>query len=463
MSLHPMKPAARACTAFLPFCVLLCAALTPLVVSPASAQEGEVIDEIVAVVSDQIVLKSEVDAIVANYLQQQRIPYSEALWMDALNELIGQEILKVAARRDTNITVQEEQVDQALNQRIEFMAAQVGGEEMLEELYGRSIVRIRADLRDELRDQLLADQLRQSKIQNVRITPTEAEEWFNQFPADSLPVIPHVVRLNHIVRFPELTEEAREEAREIITAIRDSIVTGGGSFEEMARQFSEDPGSASLGGRIEDTSLGDLVPEFGAVASRIPIEEVSQVFESPFGYHIVRVNDRRGEIVDFNHILIRIDDSEIDPSETIAFLTAVRDSALHLDVPFERLAKLHSQEESSAQLGGRVVDPRTGERDLIRENLGSPWLATLDTLEIGEISQPTPVQLENPRQAYHIVQLVLSQEEHNVSLETDYERIEEFALQEKRALWMQDYINTLREEIYVDLRGKARSVRIVEL
>ena len=163
MSLHPMKPAACACTAFLIVCILLCAALTPFAVSPAHAQEGDVIDEIVAVVSDQIVLKSEVDAIVANYLQQQRVPYSEALWMDALNELIGQEILKVAARRDTNITVQEEQVDQALNQRIELMASQVGGEEMLEELYGRSIVRIRADLRDELRDQLLADQLRQSQ------------------------------------------------------------------------------------------------------------------------------------------------------------------------------------------------------------------------------------------------------------------------------------------------------------
>ena len=177
----------------------------------------------------------------------------------------------------------------------------------------------------------------------------------------------------------------------------------------------------------------------------------------------MRVNDRRGEIVDFNHVLIRIDDSEIDPSETIAFLTAVRDSALHLDVPFERLAKLHSQEESSAQLGGRVVDPRTGERDLVRENLGPLWLATLDTLEIGEISRPTPVQVENPRQAYHIVQLVLSQEEHIVSLETDYDRIEQFALQEKRALWMQDYIDTLREEIYVDLRGKARSVERAEL
>ena len=453
-----MKPAACACTAFF----LVCAALTPAVVSPACAQEGEVIDEIVAVVSDQIVLKSEVDAVVANYLQQQPIPYSEALWMDALNELIGQEILKVAARRDTNITVQEEQVDQALNQRIEYMAAQVGGEELLEELYGRSIVRIRADLRDELRDQLLADQLRQSKIQNVRITPTEAEEWFEQFPADSLPIIPHVVRLNHIVRFPELTEEAREEAREIITAIRDSIVTSGGEFEEMAQQFSEDPGSADLGGRIENTNLGDLVPEFGAVASRIPIEEVSQVFESPFGYHIVRVNDRRGEIVDFNHILIRIDDREIDPAETIAFLTAARDSALHLGIPFERLAKQHSQEESSSQLGGRVVDQRTGERDLIRENLGPLWLATLDTLEIGEISQPTPVQLENPRQAYHIVQLVLSQEEHTVNLETDYERIEQFSLQEKRAEWMQDYIETLREEIYVDLRGKARSVQMAE-
>src|SRR5690606_1490261 len=119
----------------------------------------------------------------------------------------------------------------------------------------------------------------------------------------------------------------------------------------------------------------DLVPEFAAVASRIPVGEVSQVFETPFGFHIVRVNERRGEIVDFNHILITIDDSRIDPGPTIEFLTSIRDSILSHSVPFGVMAKRHSQETVSAQLGGRVIDPASGQRDLVVENLGPLWTA----------------------------------------------------------------------------------------
>ena len=434
-----------------------------LFATPAAAQEGQVVDEIVAVVSDRIILLSEVDAVVANALRQQpQLAWSEEIWMEALDQLVDQEVLAVAARRDTNITIQEEQVDLELDARIEQMAAQVGGTEQLEELYNRSMVRIKADLRDEFRNQLLANELQRTKLQNVRITPPEVRAWFEQFPTDSLPTIPSIVRVNHIVRFPDLTEEAREETREIITAIRDSIEAGTSTFEDMAARFSEDPGSARDGGRIENASLGDLVPEFGAVASRSPIGEVSQVFESPFGYHVVRVNARRGEIVDFNHVLIRIDDSDIDPTETIDFLSAIRDSILHHDRPFELMAKQHSQEDHTAKLGGRVVDPQSGERDLILANLGALWRATLDTMAVGDISKPARLQVDNDRQGYHVVELVLRQEEHTVSLETDYERIKLFAEQEKRAQWMEKYIAELREEIYVDLRGRAKSMKIAQ-
>lgn len=438
------------------------AVLAALVTQDVKAQQGEVLDEIVAVVGDKIVLKSEVDATVANLMQQQpQIGNSDRIWSNALNQIISQQLLAVAARRDTNITVQEEQVDQSLDQRINQMVSQLGSEARLEELYGRSIVRIKADLRDDFRDQLLADQLRQSKIQNIRITPTEVEEWFAQFPADSLPIIPTVVRVNHVVRFPDVTAEVKAEAREIIATIRDSVVVGGASFEEMARQFSDDQASVPSGGRMNDMNLGDLVPEFAAVAARLPIGEVSQVFETQFGFHIMRVNERRGETVDFNHILIQVDASRVDPAPTIAFLSQVRDSIVTHGAPFELMAKRHSQDERSARLGGRVLDPQSGERDLILSNLGELWRATLDTMQVGEVSKPGRVQLQSEnRQAYHIVKLVRRQEEHRLSLETDYERIEEFALQEKRARWMQNWIDGLREEIYVDLRGKAERLDI---
>lgn len=443
------------------FAGCLAAVLCAHIATPSLAQQGDVIDEIVAVVGDEIVLQSEVDAMLSNLVRQQpEASYSDEMWMQALDQIINQHVLTVTAKRDTNITVSQEEVDQTLERRLNQMIQQVGGQARLEELYGRSLVRIRAELREDFRDQLLAEKLQQTKMQDIRITPTEVREWFAQFPTDSLPTIPEMVRVSHIVRYPELTAEAIGEAREIITAIRDSIVTGGASLEEMARQFSDDPGSAQAGGRIENTNLADLVPEFAAVASRSPVGEVSQVFETPFGFHILRVNERRGETVDFNHILIRIDDTRIDPSSTIEFLDAVRDSIIHQEIPFATMAKRHSQEERSAQLGGRVTDPESGERDLALENLGSLWQSTLDTMSVGEISRPAQVELEDDRQAYHIVELQRRVPEHQIDLATDYERIEQFALQEKRSRVLQRWINQLRENVYIDLRGRAERLAL---
>lgn len=451
MPLHRMKPMVG----------LLAAAIVILFSSPAAAQQAQVVDEIVAVVGDEIVLQSEVDAMLTNLIRQRpQTAYSDEMWLNALDQIINQHVMTVVAKRDTNITVTQEQVDQALDQRINQMIQQVGGQARLEELYGKSLVRIRAEIRDDFRDQLLAEQLQTGKMRDIRITPTEVREWFAQFPTDSLPTIPEVVRVSHIVRYPEVTEGAKTEAREIVAAIRDSIVESGASFEEMARQFSDDPGSAQAGGRIEDTNLGDLVPEFAAVASRIPVGEVSQVFETPFGYHILRVNERRGEIVDFNHILIRIDDTSIDPAPTMEFLSAVRDSILNQNMPFALMAKRHSQEQESAQLGGRVIDPQTGERDLVLANLGDLWQATLDTMEAGEISEPARVALETDRQAYHIVELQRRMSEHEVDIDTDYERIEQYALQEKRSRLLQQWLDQLREEVYIDLRGRAERLEL---
>jgi len=427
------------------------------------AQNETVLDEIVAVVGSQIVLQSDVDGLVVNMLQQQETPYSDELWAGALEQLINQKVMSVVAKRDTTIEVTDDQVEQALEQRVDQITQQVGSESALEELYGKSIIQIKTEMREEFRDQLLAEQLQQRKLNQIRITPSEVSEWFAQFPTDSLPTIPEIVRISHVVRYPALTDAVKQEAMEIVTAIRDSVVTGGGDFEELARTFSEDPGSAPSGGHMEEMSLGDLVPEFAAVASREPIGQVSQPFLSPFGYHIVRVNDRRGDIVDFNHILIAINDLSLDPTETIAYLNALRDSIDTFGIPFEVLAKRNSEEEQSANLGGRVTDPRSFELDLFSETLGIDWRTLIDTLEVDEVSYPAEVELLNGRRAYHIVKLNRRVAPHQWNIRTDYARIEQFALQEKRAIELEDWIDKLRKSVYVDYRGKAKEMHLAEL
>ncbi len=424
------------------------------------AQDAEVLDEIVAIVGDYIVLKSDVDGFVLGVVQQQQVPYTETLWNDALSQLINEKVMVIHAKRDTNLTVTDAQVDQMLDSQISQMSSRVGGESRLEELYGRSIIEVKAELREEFRDRLLGDQLRNNKLRSIKATPRDVEEWFSQFPTDSLPTLPDMVRIAHIVRKPVITEEAKREAREIISTIRDSVLTGGTTIEEMAVLFSDDPGSAEKGGLYEGTALSELVSEFAAVASRVPLGTISQIFETKFGLHFMRVNARRGDIIDYNHILIAFDERKSDPSDAIAVLSAVRDSVLTMGVSFEKLARDHSEDELSSVRGGRVTDPRTGDRNLFIEQLGPSWQRTLFGLDEGDISEPAEVTLMDGSRAYHIIWLQKFIPEHRVDMETDYAMIEQRALSQKQAEVMEAWLKTLKNSVYIQLRGKARDLSL---
>jgi peptidyl-prolyl cis-trans isomerase SurA len=438
--------------------VVACLIVFATAVAPAShAQSGDrqVVDQIVAIVGDNIVLKSEVDQMVRRMMQQSRnTSYSKEMWMQALDQLVNEQVLAEAARRDTNIVVTDEQVSQRLDMQIEQLKQRAGGEEQLESYYGKSIIEIKEDFRGTFRDQLLASQIRSQKLQDVDVTPSEVRQWFEQIPQDSLPRLPETVRLAHIVRYPTIDPSAKEEAREIITTIRDSIVNKGASFEEMARQFSDDPGSAEQGGRIADLELDAFVPEFAAVASQTPVGEVSQVFYNSThkGYHILRVNKREAGTVNLNHILIRVDQSRSDGTQAMEYLSAVRDTLVNREIPFELMARRHSEEERSAKNGGRVLDPQSGVRDLVLQRLGPSWRRTINSIDEGEISEPTEVQLLNGENAFHIVLLQRRLPAHRVNLDQDYERIRQLALQDKRQRIFQEWVTDLREDIYVDIR-----------
>lgn len=341
-----------------------------------------------------------------------------------------------------------------LDRQIERMAERAGGEEELENAYGKSILEIKETFRSDFESQLLAQQLQQRRMQNVDITPSEVRQWFEKIPSDSLPELPRTVRLSQIVQYPQPTEEARQEAEQLISTVRDSIVNGGASFEDMARQFSDDDGTASSGGQLGSVTLDQLVPEFSAVASRTPEGEVSQVFynENQEGYHILRVNSKSGTTVDLNHILIEVSSDGTNEEEVKSFLSSVRDSILHHDASFEVMARRHSEEERSAENGGRVTDPESGIRDLELDALNSSWRRTIDELEEGEISEPRKVELLNGDDAYHIVRLDRRTPAHRANLEMDYDRIRRLALQDKQNRKMQEWIKELRDEIYVDIR-----------
>ncbi|MFW6347617.1 MAG: peptidylprolyl isomerase, partial [Cyclonatronaceae bacterium] len=239
--------------------LLLCSAFN----GTAGAQQREVLDQIVAVVNDQIILKSEVDARVAEVLSNQRgMQYSEELWYNMLENMIDNSVLYEQAQIDS-ISVSQDDVNRAMDQRISQLVQQVGSEEALEEALGQSLIQVRAEFRDTFEREMMIEQVRTQKQESVRITRPEVVEYFNEIPTDSLPTIPETVELSHIVSIPPARGEAEATARNRAEELRRQIMEEDADFEALAREHSDGPG-ASRGGLLPMVSTNDLIAEYAA-------------------------------------------------------------------------------------------------------------------------------------------------------------------------------------------------------
>ena len=423
----------------------------------ALSQQKQVADKIVAVVNDRIILKSDVDNEVRQYLQQaqannQQVSFSEDLWYSALQSMVDSNVMLEQAEIDS-VIVSDEMVNRAMDNRINQMVQQAGSEEALERALGNSIVQIRAEFRDQFREQMTTQQLQQQKVGSVEITRPEVRDFFSQIPENQLPTIPEQVELSQIVVTPPELEDARDEALRKAEVLRDSIVVHGKNFEEMARKYSDGP-SASRGGLLPMMPLGDLVANYSAAASALDPGEISQVVRTDFGYHVIRLNKRQGDNIETNHILIEVDEAGVDEDFAINKLETLKDSVLNHDASFRDLARRHSEDESTSTMGGRIMNMQTGERKLALSDL-EPSLYRIALLldEEGEISDPRPFTLpQTQRRSYRIVRLDAHYPEHVANLEDDYDRIREIALQRKQMRVMNDWLEELRNKIYVDIR-----------
>lgn len=416
-------------------------------------------DRIVAHVNENIVLKSEIDQSVADYLRQaqvsgQNIEFSRELWFEFLESAINNYVLLEKAEIDS-ITVSDEQVNMQMDQRIRQLTAQAGSEQALEQAFGKSIIQLRADFRENFREQMIANQVQQQKRSSITITRPEVEEFFNNIPTDSLPTIPEQVSLSQIVKIPPARGDAKERARKFAEQLRDSIVVHGKSIEELARRHSADRGSAQNGGLLPLMSLDELVPEYSAAASALQPGGISKVVETQFGFHVIQLNRRIGDRIETNHILITVNENELDEEYAINRLNTLRDSILtNPDVKFAQVARTESEDPNTANYGGKVFDPQTGDR-LIALNRLDPSMYRIVLLmdEEGAISEPKSFTLQSQNQkAYRIVRLDKQVPEHVANLDQDYERIKNIALQQKQFRIMQNWLQELRNDIYIDYK-----------
>lgn len=426
--------------------------------APAFAQSGQVSDRIVAIVNDRIILKSDVDSEVQNYLRQARVEgqnvnFSEDLWYSALQSMVDNYVLLQKAQLDS-VVVSDEQVNRMMDQRIQQLTRQAGSEQALENAFGQSLVEIRAEFREQFRDQLTTQRVQQQKIQEISITRPEVQEFFNQIPSDQIPIIPEQVAVSQIVAIPPALDDAREAAYAEALALRDSVTTGGKNFEEMARKYSDGP-TGSRGGLLPLMPLDELVANYSAAASALEPGEISEVVETQFGFHVIRLNRRVGDEIETNHILIKIGEESLDEDAAINKLEALRDSVLNDQATFAELARRHSEDDQTAAIGGKIYDQQTGARLIPLDQL-EPALYRIVLLldEEGDISEPKSYNPNNPNvnRAFRIVRLDQQVPQHRANLDDDYDRIRQNALQRKQAQIMSKWIDDLRNEVYVEFK-----------
>ncbi|MCB2198379.1 peptidylprolyl isomerase [bacterium] len=418
-------------------CLIGLAVILPMT---TQAQEAQTVDRIIAVVNEEIILESEVLQYVQDIILRNRQQYSQpeqvaALRDQVLTELVNQKILLAAAEADTNIIVEDRQVDQTLDERINQVQQDLGGEERLVEYYGKPIRQIRREFRKQVRDNLMVERLRQMKMASVSVTKSEVEDFFERNKAN-LPTLPERVHLAHLLIPIEPTEEATEDAKTKADSLFNLLLTGS-DFDQLSIENSDDRASGAKGGLLGTTQRGDLVPEYEEVAFGLEEGEVSSPVRSRFGYHIIRLNWRRGEKINTSHILVKLTPSALD--EERAFLQAqdLRTRILEGD-DFAELAKEFSSDEETAKDGGDL-----GWFDV--PQMPEEFRIVTRDLNPGELTEPF-----KSRVGVHIVKVIDREKPRAPGLKEDWDRLSRMALMEKQDRMYQEWITEKRKDVYIE-------------
>ncbi len=414
--------------------------LSILFAAPAAlAQDGDTVDRVIAVVDDEIILESDVMLFVQDIVLRNRDQYRdqeavEQLKKQVLEELINQKILLSLAEDDTTIVVEDREVDQTLDERINSVTRQLGGEEKLVEYYGKPMRQIRRDFRKQVRDGLFVDKIRSKRLQGISVSRAEVEDFYRRH-ADKFPDLPERVHLAHILKKIEPTEEAKDLAKARADSLY-NLLLAGANFEQLAIANSDDRASGAKGGLLGTTERGDLVPDYEAVAFALDEGEISSPVLTRFGYHIIRLNWRRGEKINTSHILINLKPTKDDEQRALKEITALRERILGGE-DFAEIAREYSDDKETAKEGGDL-----GWFDLAA--IPSEFRLAARDLKTGEVSEPFKTQF-----GIHILKMLEREPSRPVDLNRDWEFISNQALAEKQDRVFREWLDKQRSKVYI--------------
>ncbi|MEA1874623.1 MAG: peptidylprolyl isomerase [Bacteroidota bacterium] len=407
----------------------------------------QLIDQIVAVVGDEIILESEIEA-QAIQLRSQGYVGNRDVNCEVLEEMLFQKLLLLQAQVDS-IEVTYAEVDGELSRRLGVFINQLGSEQKLEEYYGKSISDIKSEFREMIREQLLTQRMQQQLTVDVSLTPSEVKKFFNKIPEDSIPFLPATYQIKQIAVYPKVSEEERERCERVINEYRDRIINGD-DFSTLAVLYSDDPGSSPAGGELGFVSRTDLVPEFAAAAFNLQsTDDVSRVVETEFGYHILQLIERRGNLVNVRHILVTPKTGRSSENQAKADLELVREKVLADSLSFEDAAAEYSEDEMSANSGGTMQNMQTGKIWFNEDQLDPLAKDVLKRLKPGELSKVIKTRDMRGKMVYKFFKLERKIEAHQANLKDDYQRFQETAIAEKKQKKIQSWTTETLETTYV--------------
>ena len=421
---------------------------------PLGAQKYKgIVDKSVAVVGGETILLSDVEAEV----QQQRAAGSSSdrdLRCEILEAMMESKIFLMQARIDS-LTVGMDMVQNNLSQRIDWFRTQLGGDEEMEKYFGKPLYKLRQEWTKTLEEQSLTEQARYSVASKIsEVTPYDVQEYLKATDPEDLPVVPVKYQRSQICIYPDRAAAATA-VREKLLSLRVRIMNGE-KFATLARIYSEDPGSARRGGELGMASKSIFWPAFSDAAMALRPGTISQIVETPDGFHIIEVIEKKGDMFNARHILLKPQYTQEDRDKAFARLDSLKNAIQQEEIPFDLAARFYSEDLPTRTNGGQMADPSTGSSYFEIDQLKPADYAAIKDLEPGQISEPVEsqdnegyLQGRQGNLIYKIIRVDKILPAHTATFENDYNQILETVQQKKQMEAVDAFLNNKIKNTYI--------------
>ncbi len=417
-----------------------------------SIAQDNVIEEVVWVVGDEPIYKSEVETQIRQMqMDGQRIegdPYCVIPEMIAVQKLYLHQ-----AKLDT-IVVPESAVNQEVDARLNYFIDNLGSKEKVEEYFRKPMSAIREELAEYVRNNNIVQEVQRTLVSDVKVTPAEVRKYYNSLPQDSLPMIPMQVEVQVISIYPQVPQQEIDNVKARLRDFSEQVNSGEREFSTLAILNSEDTGTAMRGGELGFVSKGTLAPEFAAVAFTLnDPKKVSKIVETEFGYHIIQLIEKRGDQINCRHILLKPRVSAKDIENAIHTLDSVRTDIMDGKFTFEAAAPYVSQDKNTRYNEGVLSNQRTGSTKFEMSELPQDIAKAVAGMKVGDISMPiATIDVNTNKEMVVIVKLRDRRMAHKADLATDYQIIATMLENNKREKILKDWIDKKREDTYVRIK-----------